>query len=316
MELLQRVGPRHRYTFTMTSVMLLLLTLLMLARSGALWRRGFGRRALLWLVGTCLCGTAWFQVTGAYEVRKLVAQCVMPVGLTWIALLVLAVMAARRRRPRAVIGTVWLIWVFVTLVGNETVANLCMSLLERPYCEAFDLAKAGPFDAVLVLGGGVGRAENRQVVLGPSGDRVVLGARLYHLKRTDVLVTSGPMPLRPVVPGDSVPRMTRRVWLDLRVEPESIVMMEGPRTTLEEIRDFSKLVKERGWHRVGVLSSAYHLRRAARHCRRFALQATLIPADIHGAPPPLRARDLVPSSTGLATSRRVWWEVLGAAAGR
>src|SRR5690606_35385752 len=101
------------------------------------------------------------------------------------------------------------------------------------------------FDAVIVLGGGTGSTPRGEAQLGDAGDRVLLGARLYRRGRTPLLVTSGS-----AIPGvsthDSV-AATTRIWRELGVPAEAIVEVEGARTTSEEARLHTALVRERGW---------------------------------------------------------------------
>jgi uncharacterized SAM-binding protein YcdF (DUF218 family) len=100
------------------------------------------------------------------------------------------------------------------------------------------------------------------------------------------------------------------------VAAEDIELIEGPRTTSEEIAALAELLAARDWQRVGVVSSAAHLRRVMALARRHQLQLVPLAADFRSTSLPLRPRDLVPQGQAFADISRVCWEILGMAAGR
>ena len=256
---------------------------------------------------------AWVVVTGWYELRKLVGVCLMPMGLLWLALGALGwrLTATGHRRLGA---ATWAFWLAIGLAGNGRVGDAMIGWLERDYA-VVDPLQLERFDAVLVLGGGVTQAAHGQITLGESGDRVMLAARLFHTGRVETLVTSGP-PFPSATPTTSIPQLTARLWEDLGIPAEAIVLVEGPRSTRAEIDRFEGLLGEQRWRRVGLLTSAYHLRRATRLCSRRGISVVPLPANLRGVTPPLRPRDLVPQAAGFGKVQLACWEILGAAAGR
>lgn len=276
-------------------------------------RSGRQPLALLLALAAVAVAAAWGVVDG-YDLRKLAAACVMPVGLLWLGLAGLAVRltAARLGRPAR---AAWTLVLWLTLAGNVWVGRGLVGWLERDW-DRVDPLTLEPFDAVLVLGGGVTLNNGGQVTTGGAGDRLVLAARMFHLGRAAVLVASGPtFPVGgPAV--TSVPRMTARVWRELGVPAEAVVLLEGPKATREEVAAFANLLAERRWRRVGLLTSAFHLRRAVRLCRRAGLEVTPLPADFQATVDPPRPVHLVPSGEGLRLTQVACWELLGAAVRR
>jgi uncharacterized SAM-binding protein YcdF (DUF218 family) len=283
---------------------------------GAAWLRGRrGRQPMVAvLVVIAAAVVAVWGVVEGYDLRKLAAALVMPAGLIWSLLGALAWrLSGLRLRPMAVAA--WVLWLGFGLAGNGWVSRLLNGWLESAY-ERVDPLTLAPFDAVLVLGGGVGQHPNGQVTLGDSGDRLALAARLYHTGRTPLLVTTGPLFPVGEPPTGSIPRLTARVWRELGVPDQAMVLVEGPTATREEVAALTDLVRERGWGRVGLVTSARHLRRAARLCRRAGLEVVPLPADFAVTVSPARPASLVPSGEGMADIQGACWELVGAAVGR
>jgi len=284
--------------------------------AAAAWLRGRrGRQPLVAILVVSAAGVVavWGVVEG-YDLRKLVAALVMPAGLTWGLLGALAWRVSAVRAGRLAVAA-WALWLGFGLAGNGWVSRMLDGWLERPYARVDPLALP-PFDAVLVLGGGVGQHPNGQVTLGDSGDRLALAARLFHTGKAPVLVATGPLLPVGERPTTSVPLLTARVWRDLGVPDAAIVMVEGPRATRDEVAALTGLVRERGWRRVGLVTSARHLRRAVGLCRRAGLEVVPLPADFAVTVSPARPAGLVPSGQGFADVQAACWELLGAAVGR
>lgn len=282
--------------------------LLRLRAASAGWRKILG-----WLAVAVLLLLAAALSPGDFELRKFVGLCLMPAGLVWLGLLAFArVLAQRAGRPFA--GAALALWLLYTVAGNAWFGSAVLARLQRGY-SALDPFDQGQFDAVLVLGGGVDVSGDGRPMLSAVGDRVVLAVRLFRAGRTPLLVTSGPyLPL----PGGGVastPAATAAIWRQLGVPEENIGLLEGPRTTTDEILALRTAAAERGWRRVGLLSSAWHLRRAMGLCRRFGVEVTPVPSDAVRLPK-AQLRWLVPQETGFYWVQAACWELLGAFAGR
>src|SRR5690606_15907 len=108
------------------------------------------------------------------------------------------------------------LFVSYTLVGNLLLGGFLISLLERDF--QIRVLDSEPFDAVLVLGGGASGSDDFAQV-NDAGDRVVLGARMYHAGLTPILLTSGSS-----IPGIGsavdVSIATTKIWTGLGV-PEN-----------------------------------------------------------------------------------------------
>lgn len=243
---------------------------------------------------------------------KSLGLLVMPLGLLWTALfaLVLGLVLKRRVREAAAVGAIWIV---LTIGGNRPLADALLGWIEGEHALARPL-EAGPLDAVIVLGGGT---EDRPggVQLGASGDRVMLGARLYRRGVTPLLLVSG-APIAGLSEHDAA-AATRRIWRELGIPDEAIVTVEDARTTSEEARLYAALIRERGFERVGLVTSAWHMRRALALFEAEGVRAEPLPADVRSEPVVWRGfYSVIPEGRAAHDVHTACWELVGRAVGR
>jgi len=264
-------------------------------------------------VATAAAVCSYAFAARSFELRKLVGTCVMPAGIVWFGWAALAFLISRSRRPRLGVAA-WCLWLAYGLIGNAWVGHALATWIEGEHIvrNPFD---EPAFDAVLVLGGGLDVTPAGQLFLGSSGDRVMLGARLYRSGKVGTLLTSGPL-WPPGQPHSSIPKLTSTIWQELGVPEEDIVLLEGPRTTGEELAALAELMSTQSWRRVGVLSSAIHLHRARILARRHNLEIVPIAADFRGFKHHIWSPDLIPQGEAFDTVHRACWEIVGGLAAR
>jgi uncharacterized SAM-binding protein YcdF (DUF218 family) len=298
-----------------------MIALLAFVLSGAAFFRGvFGahgreRRGAFIAVAVVAAVVGVVVVVGGSDslvAAKILGRCALPLGLVWVASLLhlcfrLGTQDGRgARRAAAVVVT-------VTVIGSEPLGQGLMWIVERDF-QADPFAQ-GDFDAVIVLGGGASQAPHEHFELGPGGDRILLGARLYHLKKKSLLVTTGTPIAGFKVPFDSTVA-TRRMWRDLGINDDDIIAVGDTRTTSEEATACATLIKARGWQRVGLVTSAWHLRRAKGLFDRAGVDVVPIAADHRGRPGYEGLYSLVPVGQGAWLQQKAVWELIGAAVGR
>ncbi|RZO64056.1 MAG: YdcF family protein [Sandaracinaceae bacterium] len=246
-----------------------------------------------------------------YLLTKTLGAMAMPLGLVWCALAGFIALAYWRDRWRE-LPALCVVFVLFSLAGSGFVADLLGGSLERAY--ASDPFAEAPFDAVIVLGGGTDEAYGR-IQLGASGDRVALGARLYHRGLAPRLVTTGS-----AIAGFSehdAAAATERIWREMGVPAEAIVRLEGARTTSEEAVIHAREIRARGWRRVGLVSSAQHMPRALALFRERGARVVPLAADFRSDAPRWRGfHDLVPRGDAAARIHGACWERVGRLAGR
>jgi len=241
---------------------------------------------------------------------KIVALLMMPAGLVWLLLAVCAVQAWRRR-SRAFAGVLGALFLLDTLAGNVYLGAALLTLLERGLPH-LDVRSVEGFDAVCILGGGTLEDADGVGELGDGGDRIAVAAALVHAGKTALVVASGTR-IGSLNGGRSnLADETADLLVGLGVPPAQIIRLEsGPVNTAQEVAAYQQLIAERGWRRVGLVSSAWHLPRALRLCARIGLVMVPIPADHRNRLPAPSCFWLVPQEEGFVKVHHACWELLG-----
>jgi uncharacterized SAM-binding protein YcdF (DUF218 family) len=153
-----------------------------------------------------------------------------------------------------------LIWLFaMPITSRELIWGLeerAATLTPTPIPQA---------DAVVVLGGGLrpALAPRQGVEVAEGGDRLLTGVRLLRHNKAPLLLTSGAQ--ISFTAGDPAPAeavSARALAIELGVRPDQILINPNSRTTAEEARDIGDLGRRRGWRRVLLVTSAFHMPRS------------------------------------------------------
>jgi uncharacterized SAM-binding protein YcdF (DUF218 family) len=191
-----------------------------------------------------------------------------------------------------------------------------MRSLERPFEAIFPLRETTRYDALLVMGGGsTTRPDSDEAgdpQLGESGDRLRLAAAIHEQGRAAILVTSGSS----IDGRHDLSADTAALWTDMGIPAHVVLRLPGPRNSAAEIAAYALLVEERGWRRVGLVTSARHLPRALALCRRQGLAVDPLPSDFRASRVRWDSPVIVPSGGGFAAVEEAVWEYVGLAAVR
>lgn len=249
-----------------------------------------------------------------FPLEKTLGLLAMPAGLLWLLLLAAgALCLLRKQRLPALLFL--LAALGYALAGNVYLGSALMARLEAGVPRV-DVAAVTPFEAVCVLGGGSQQDPFGQAQANLSGDRIVLAARLWHAGKARLLVASG-MSRDSLGGVRNLGEETRALWRGLGVPDTAILVVGEPCwNTRDEILADRRLQLRRGWRRVGLVSSAWHLPRAMALAKRAELDATPLGADWRGRPHPFQLQLLVPQQEGFMDVQRACWEWLGRRLGR
>lgn len=237
---------------------------------------------------------------------KFLAQLALPPASLAIGLVVAAALALVGLRRLARLVVVLALAELLVLSLWPVADALQASLQDRARVEA----KAAPaccYDAIVVLGGGIGPAEPPHVPephLTDSADRIWHAARLYHRGLAPRIIVSGGGGNGEMSEADAM----RLFLTDLGVPSEAIVIEGASLNTIENIRYVRKLVKD---GRVALVTSASHMPRAMRLARIAGLNVAAFPTD-WGPPAGSRAawEEWVPSLGALSVSTIALVEIL------
>lgn len=303
--------------------MLPVLVLLVIAAAGFtwLWLHRFQKDRLwksAWGVPAVALAAIALLVATDLHLQKVAGLLLMPAGLTWLALIA-ALVATLVGRHWRFAGAVGAGLVLFTLAGNVWFGAWLIGTLERglppaPSLQPAQLATWGKFDALLVLGGGTDLAPNGDAQLNSAGDRLALAAGIYRVGKADVLVGSG---WGLDEPDRSLGAEARQLWQRMAVPEEAILVLpDKARITREEVAAYATLVTERGWKRVGVVTSAWHMPRTLALCAKAGLTVVPVPCDYRSRSYPATFQYLIPQERGFSRVQLACWEHLGRLVGR
>ena len=220
-------------------------------------RRSYGVWVLLTVVLGIL-GISWLA-GGQFAVEKSLTQLVMPVGVLWLALTMLATLAwvCGESRFRWALSGCWLL---LTVCGTAPLPEFCIRLMEAN-ARGFRPWEDEPLDVLLVLGGGA-RSGPTRAEASVTGDRLVYAAQLYIQGQAKKLWATGTSSTGGADEKDPN-LLATEIWGGLGIPADAIRTLPG-RNTREEIQSIKQALHEDAGVRVGILTSAAHLPRALR----------------------------------------------------
>ena len=190
-----------------------------------------------------------------FFIKKLITPFLLPPGIFVVAAFILGVWLLKRARRAswacfALAGLMW-------FCSSAPFEDLCFSGLENAYVVPADLRA----DVVVVLGGGI-YADSPSVSSGerlsPSSlARMSAAAEVYRKTHLPLLVSGG-APF-----GDDPEAAAYKLYLvESGVPPGAVVTEERSRDTRENALFSKKICDEKGYKKILLLTSAYHMRRA------------------------------------------------------
>jgi uncharacterized SAM-binding protein YcdF (DUF218 family) len=168
-------------------------------------------------------------------------------------------------------------------------------------------------DAIVVLGSGAVAADGPRVSadLDKSGlDRCLRAAEVYHEGKPCPVVVSGGQ----VDPGQPASAEAMRdVLIRLGVAAEDVVLEDRSRSTFGNAAECARLLRERGLHRVVLITDATHLPRAVGCFRKQGVDVVPCGCQYRATPHSGNRYGFVPSANAEVDSQRSCHEWLGLA---
>lgn len=242
---------------------------------------------------------------------KFIALFIYPVGLLTCVLLAAAVllMAGRVRAGRLlVIGAA----LFLFAAGNSWTAYTLVRSLEDDYA-AQPLDDIRNADVIVVLGGGLGlpHPPRRHPHLGTGADRLLYALQLYRAgKAPHILLAGGNVFSQPDLESEAY---YARELLSLWGVPESAMAMETQsRNTIQNAEYSARLLEQRGWNDVLLVTSATHMHRAVLAFRHAGIEVRPAPTDFLAVDiNQPEALSWIPSASALSGTTHALHEYLG-----
>ncbi len=245
-------------------------------------------------------------------IMKLLAQLAYPLSLCLI-LVPLGLLAryAGWRRSGGLLIAFGLVWLLVWSLAVPS--RWLRESLEQVY-PARPAAEYPVADAIVVLGGGIEgyRSGSRAGPNLQSGaDREWFAAKLWHAGRAPVVILSGGAVQWSTSDQPGADAMAE--FMQALGVPDSALIRESrSRTTHENAAFTSQILRERGIHRILLVTSALHMPRSMATFATLGVEVIPAPTDVE-AVAPLRSSplDWIPDTGALDGSTRAIKEYLG-----
>ncbi len=205
--------------------------------------------------------------------HKLLPIFVAPLGMVVFFLLV----CLRRPRRWPLVAALVALWAF----GAPLVADAFLWTLESRY-QPVDNAHCVQADAIVVLGGILRFPESTIAPFEWSdcANRFEKGVDLLSAGKARYLVFTGAkFSASPAVPSEG--ELLRQIARRRGVPDAAILVTERVVNTATEAQAVKKLASERGWRRILLVSSAYHMPRAMMLFNRGGIEVVPVPSDFH-----------------------------------
>lgn len=238
----------------------------------------------------------------------------MPVFVCWALMIVLTCVAYANNQRwmfRSLVVGVILYW----LGGSAWLSDWLVARIESSVTP-WSVDHDPPLDTIVVFGGGTGLNPHDQTQVSSAGDRVVRAARLYHLGKTQRLITTGAAFDKADQPRRNPSVQTREIWEQLQIPSENISEIGGI-NTFEELQQLRSHPWAQPPQRVGLLSSAFHVPRIMRLAKAAGVEGIAIASDYRtNNDLTYHIRDFLPSTGSASRTEMVLKEYLAAWVGR
>lgn len=226
--------------------------------------------------------------------HKLLPVFLLPSGM--FCLLLVFALISKKWRWSLVAVTLTLFY----LASTDYVAGALAGRLENRY-PPLTIAGCPPEDAVIVLGGVLNG--NRQGLdfpsFGPAVNRFMAGVALMRAGKAGYIVFSRAS-IPSLGPHATEGDILRTQAIAAGVPPEKIVLTPLVRDTADEAGAAAELCREHGWKHVLLVTSAWHMPRAAWLFQRAGVNFTPFPVDYQTDPQrPLTLLNFLPNARAL-----------------
>ncbi len=239
--------------------------------------------------------------------NKILPVFVLPIG--WCVWLLLFALVRKKRWP--IVAALAVLYVSSLPVVGDSL----LYWLESRYAPV-PVAEMEPADAVVVLGGifgGPRLPEGFIANIADENERLEGGIRLLQTQKADWLVFTGArFPWEKDMEFEGA--LSKRAAIARGVAPEKILITREVANTWDEARAVAAEMKQRGWKRVLLVTSSWHLPRAARLFRAAGVEFTPFPVDYRIDPQrPWTVIDFLPKAEALAETSIALRECYGIA---
>lgn len=201
------------------------------------------------------------------------------VAMAWFGLLVAAVWLLIKKRRKIGIALLSLVLI-LSIWALCDIPSCLLRALERPYLTNVDHKTAA--DAVVVCGGGwfASAFSIVGITLNESADRLTTAIELAREHRAPELVLGGGGPNDPQKNNES--EQTKALIERWHLVDIPVNVLETSVNTHGEAVHMAELAKARGWKTIVLVTSSWHMRRAAAVFRKTGLTVIPFACDFRG----------------------------------
>jgi uncharacterized SAM-binding protein YcdF (DUF218 family) len=243
-----------------------------------------------------------------FYLSKTLTFLIDPFFITVLLLLFLWLRSRSSLRVRLI--TLALI-LFIITAAIPRFADQTMHFLERlePSSHLSDR-----YDAVIVLTGMVDLTLSTEAAIefNDAVERILVGiGAVRNGWAENLIISGGESALHPRHRSEAT--LLKEFAQRWGVDEKRIIIDPTSRNTYENAVNTKALIKEAGWHRLLLVTSAFHMYRARGCFRAVDLDVDVLPVDFRARQEAADFRDYLPTSHALFLSSRVLHEMIGIA---
>lgn len=210
-----------------------------------------------------------------FLLNKILPVLFLPLGVV-IILLLYAIIRVKR-------WPVFVALVILYLAGIPFVGDRLIGSLESRF-PAVPPSQVEAADAIVVLGGIFGPPVTEGILpnVTETGERLEAGIVLAQLNKAPWLIFTGgrlPWENRPRLEGDD----SKAQAIVRGVSPEKIIVTREVANTADEARAVADLMREHDWHRIILVTTAWHMPRAVLLFKRSGVDCIIFPVDFRSS---------------------------------
>lgn len=206
---------------------------------------------------------------------KFGASWLLPPGI-FILLLALLVLYAYLKKQKKIASLLLAIVLFLYLSSISIVSSFLIAQLENSYNPPKIIEKV---DAIVVLGGGA--TNDTPDITGVGGLNSIPSARLLTALRLQKKLDSYIILSGGQIYDDSGKEadIAKRILMDLGVKEDKIILENNSLTTTENAKYTAKIIKDKGFKDVILVTSAFHMNRAMENFHQEGISPIAYPGD-------------------------------------
>jgi uncharacterized SAM-binding protein YcdF (DUF218 family) len=227
-----------------------------------------------------------------FVLKQFLKQLMLP-PVSWLLLLLAVLIFWRRRWARKLFFAAFCL----IIVLHSGLASYALRWpLEARYTPVIDPAQAEPYDAIVVLtsasipAGGLIPFPTIDVAMFRRLDEAW---RLYRIRPKPIVVSGGHV--NPFTPAQNENQIARDYLIRWGVPPTDVLGEDRSRDTFESAVEVQKLLKQKGWRRYLLVTSAVHMPRSMLAFSTRAPEPIPAPGDFSLRAFDLTLLDLLPS---------------------